>query len=236
MVPARQRRESLDVHTEQARERVGLGVAEGRELRRHVLDGTVALANLDTGQLGGTTRDTATVTDGACGSSVTIGAQGLDEQVGPRGRVVTGLGQHGGIPLLEDSDALTGEFGHGVRSHGLVQVAQHLDREDVIVGIERPMARLGDDEGARGPAPASRSRGGLVLRYSPLPHEHVKMAANGGRRQLQLPTQLGGGDRPIDGHGLQHPGAGARLKGRDGLSLSRLAGRLLREKHNTTVS
>lgn len=232
MVAARERGEPLDVHTEQARERVGLGVAEGRELSRDVLDGAVALAQLDPGQL----TDAPADADRACRRSETVGAQRLDEKVGPRGRVVTGLGEHGGIPLLEGVGALTGERRHGIWSHGLVQEAQRLDREDVVVGLERLVARLGHDEGTCGPATASWSRGGLVLHDDPLLNERVEVTADGCRSQLQLPAQLGGRDRPVDRYGLQHPGAGARLERRHGRALSRLAGHLLWGKHNTTVS
>ena len=42
-------REALDVNSEQARKRVGLGVAELWELGRHMLNGAMSLAQLHSG-------------------------------------------------------------------------------------------------------------------------------------------------------------------------------------------
>ena len=97
MVTAGEGRETLDVHPEQPRERVGLGLAEGRELGSDVLHGTVPLAQLDPGEPTGADRS------GRGGEAVL--AQRLDERLGASGRCVARCVEAGGIPLLEGADA-----------------------------------------------------------------------------------------------------------------------------------
>jgi hypothetical protein len=75
--------QALDVDAEQARERLGLGLAELRELGGDVLHRAVALAELDAGERAGTGR-----ADGACGRRVAVGVQRVDQGRSAVGGVV----------------------------------------------------------------------------------------------------------------------------------------------------
>ncbi len=88
---AGQRRETLDVDAEQAGEGVGLGLAEGRELARDLLDRAVALAQLDAGERARADRS-------GRGGEAVLGER-VDEGVGPRGGVGAGGVEPSGIPL-----------------------------------------------------------------------------------------------------------------------------------------
>ena len=98
------------------------------------------------------------------------------------------------------------------------------------------MAGVGDDVGACG---AARARGGRrwprAATTAPCSTQGVEVAAHRGRREVEVATQLGCGDRPVCGDHVQHPGARARLEGRGDLALSQLT-RVLGDKHNTIVT
>lgn len=196
MVTAGEGRETLDVHPEQPRERVGLGLAEGRELSSDVLHGTVPLAQLDPGEPTGADR--------SCRGGEAVLAQRLDERLGASGRCVPRCVEAGGIPLLESADAGAGEVADGGRTGVCLQVAQHLDGERVVVGLERAVPGIGHDVGARwAPAPAAPA-GGLVRHDSALLDEGVEVAADRGRRQVEVTAQLGGRDRAVGGDHVEN--------------------------------
>ena len=69
--------------------------------------------------------------------------------------------------------------------------------------------------------------------------ERVEVAADGRRRQVQVPTELRSGDRPLGGDHVQDSGSGARLERRPMLgmvALPRLVRRALTDKHHTIVT
>ena len=212
MVSAGEGREALDVHPEQAGEGVGLGLAEGRELGGDVLDGAVPLAQLDAGEPAGA--------DGSGRGGEAVLAQRLDERLGARGGVVAGGGEAGGIPLLEGADAAAGEVADGSRTGVRLEVAQHLDGERVVVGLERAVPGVGHDVGAGGTTTAAAAAGGLVRHDGALLDEGVEVAADRGRRQVEVAPELGGRDRAVGGDHVEHPRARARLERRDVLESS----------------
>ena len=75
--------QALDVDAEQARERLGLGLAELRELGGDVLHRAVALAELDAGELARAGR-----ADRAGGRGVAVVDERVDEGLGAGGGVV----------------------------------------------------------------------------------------------------------------------------------------------------
>ena len=83
MVAVGQGGQALDVDAEQARERLGLGLAELGELGGDVLHRAVPLAQLDAGELAG-----AGGADGAGGRRVAVGVERVDEGAGAGGGVV----------------------------------------------------------------------------------------------------------------------------------------------------
>ncbi len=118
----------------------------------------------------------------------------------------------------------------------LGEVAQHLDGERVVVGLERGVAGVGDDVGPGG-APASPSTGGgLVRGDGALLDEDVEVAAHRGGRQVEVATELGGRDRAVGGDVLEHPRARAGLEVGDAVALPCLAHRALTEKHHIIMS
>ena len=228
MVSARQRREPLDVDTEQARERIRLGLAEGRELLCRVLHRAVPLAQLDARQ-----RASA---DGTRGGGEAVAAQQVDERLGPCARVVADGSQLSGLPLLESRHPSAGEVGNGLGAGVLGEVVQDLDSERVVVRLERLVPRLRDDVGACGTPATTTSARRLVLDDSPLLDERVEVATDGRRGQVHMPTELGSGDRALCGDHVQNSGSGARLERRRQVAVPRLARRALTDKHHTIVT
>ena len=67
------------------------------------------------------------------------------------------------------------------------------------------MPGIGHDVGARGaPAPAAPA-GGLVRHDGALLDEGVEVAADRGRRQVEVTAQLGSRDRAVGGDHVEHP-------------------------------
>jgi hypothetical protein len=228
VVSACEGREALDVHPEQAGERVGLGLAEGRELGGDVLHRAVTLAQLDAGQAAGP--------DGTGGRGEAVLAEGLDEGLGASGGIVTGGGEAGGIPLLERADAAAGEVADGSRTRVLLEVAQHLDGERVVVGFEGAVPGVGHDVGAGGTTTATAATGGLVRHNGALLDQRVEVTTHGGGGQVEVTTELGGRDGAVGGDHVEHPRARARLERRDVLAVLRLTRCVLSDKHHTIVT
>ena len=195
---------------EQAREGVGLGVAERRELLGDVLDRAVALAELHPGK--------TTCAHRAGGRGEPVPGQGRDEGVGAGRGVAAGGGEPRGIPGLEVGHPLAGEVGDGVGSDRALEVAQGVHGELVVVGRQRLVARIGDDEGPgrATAAPMGRAAGVVlddrVLDDRVLLGEGVEVAADRCRRQAQERAHLGCGDRSVLGDDRHHPLTGAVLE------------------------
>jgi len=102
-----ERRQSLDVNSEQARERVGLGVTEGRERGCDVLHGAMSLAQLHTGQ--GRARF-----DGSGGGGETVCGQCGRQCVRARRDVIAACGDLCGIPGFKVDISLASERAHSI--------------------------------------------------------------------------------------------------------------------------
>ncbi len=100
-------RQALDMDSEQARERVGLGVTELWELGCDVLNRAMSLAQLDAGQ-------GSPLSDGSGGRREAIVDQCGCQRVGPCRDVAAGCGELDGIPLFELGAALAGELAHRI--------------------------------------------------------------------------------------------------------------------------
>lgn len=98
-----ERRQSLDVNSEQARERVGLGVTEGMERGCDVLHGAMSLAQLHTGQ--GRARF-----DGSGGGGESVCGQCRRA----RRDVIAACGDLCGIPGFKVGIALASERVHSI--------------------------------------------------------------------------------------------------------------------------
>lgn len=228
MVSARQRGEPLDVDTEQAREGIRLGLAEGRELLGRVLHRAVPLAQLDARQGAGA--------DGTRGGGEAVAGQQVDERLGPCGRVFAGGCQLSGIPLLDGRHPRASEVGNSLGPGVLGEVLQDFDGERVVVRLERLVPCLGDDVGASGATPTSASADRLVLDDGPLLDERVEVATDGRRRQVEVPAELGSGDRALRRDHVQDSGSGARLERRPNVAVLRLVRGTLTDKHHTIVT
>lgn len=205
MVPGREGGQPLDVDAEQSGEGVGLGVAEGRELLGDALHRAVALAQLDPRE--------ATGTDGSGGGSEAVGRQRGDEGARAGRWVGAGRGELPGIPGLETGDALAGEVRDGVGADLVVEVAQGLRGQAVVVRGKRLVAGVGDDEGSGGSAatpglPTDR----VVLDDITLLGQRIQMAAHGCCGQAEPSADLGGGDGAVLGDDGKHPRAGALVQ------------------------
>ena len=120
-----------------------------------------------------------------------------------------------------------------------LEVAQHLDGERVVVGLERAVPGIGHDVGACGATAPAAPAGGLVRHDGALLDEGVEVAADRGRRQVEVAAQLGGRDRAVGGDHVEHPRARAGLERRDVLdvlAVLRLTRGVLTDKHHTIVT
>lgn len=196
--------QALDVHPEQAREGLGLGLAEGGELRSDVLHGAVTLAQLDAGEPARAHRPG--------GGGKTVVAEGLHEGVSPLGGVVTDGSECCAIPLLSLGAAGAGELGHRLRAGVLGEVTQHLHGQGVIVGLEGGVPGLGHDVGPSRAASPATSGSRFVGCHRPLLHEGIEVAAHRCRGQVETPPELGRRDGAFDGDRLEHPRARAQLE------------------------
>ena len=215
VLSSRERGQPLHVHAEQPRERVGLGLAQLRELLGHVLDRAVPLAQLYAGRLASA--------DGPGGRREPVPAERPDERLGPGTRVGADAGQLDGIPLLEPGDALASEGRHRLRPDGGVQEAQRLGGEQTVPGRQRVVTSRGDDPApGRAPATAGQVAHRVVLAHGALGGERVQVPAYRRRGKPEASSQLRRRHRTVEGDRSEDPLAGAPL-GRRG----RLLGLLL---------
>lgn len=201
---------TLDVNPEQSRERVALGVTERRELGCDVLNRTMPLAQLHTGQ--GRARS-----DGSDGSGETVGAQCRRQRLRAGSDVLARRGELCGIPRFELCAAFAGELADGIHTRVFCKKAQRRGGHVGVVTVHPGVTGLGENVCAGGPAttapgPASSGGGGLAFLDGALSGEQVEVTADRGGRQPQARGEGGGGQRAALGDRLPDPVPGAGLK------------------------
>ena len=213
--PLADRGEPLDVPAEQPRERLGLGLAQLRELGGHVGHRAVVLAELVAGR-----RRLE-------GGGVPVRAQrvgeGLDALVGRCGVDADG------VAVLDVARDHAGEVRHGGRTRDPGQLVQGLGGEPVVRLRER-LAALDGERVDLGRTPAPALAGGAVRR----PVARLDLA--GGGQRVQVAPDGGGGEpEPLgqDGRGGRTVGQEAARDARTGAVPDLLAG--LHDFHNAIV-
>jgi len=186
--------EALHVNSEQARERVGLGVTELRELCGDVPNGAVPLAQLHAGQ-------GRALSDRSGGGGEAVGGQGRRKDLNALGDALSCLAELHGKTLLELSGALTRKVAHGILARMLGKETQRRDGDVVVVAAHAIVAGFGKDVCARGSAatthPPQRTGGRrLALLDSALFGKQVEVATNGRWSQAKTRGERCGGDRP----------------------------------------
>ena len=229
-----ERRQALDVNSEQAREGVGLGVTELWKLGRHMLNRTMPLAQLNSGER-------RALSDRSRGCRKPVGGQCRRQCLGTCGDVLTSIDELYGIPLLELVVAFPGKLAHRILAGVLDKKTQRGDGDMVAVAAHAVMAGLGQDVGAgRTTATAAErtSRCGLMLLDRALFGEMVKVASDRGGSQSQTLGKGGCAERAQLGDGLSYPVQGARLK--DVMAgfgpVSRGRDTVASDKHHTSVT
>ena len=176
-----ERGKALDVHSEQARERVGLGVTELRELCCDLLHRAMPLAQLHTGQ-------GRALSDGSGGGGESVRDQCGRKCVRPDSHVVAGSGQLRGIALFELGAALASELADRVGSGVFCEEPQRRRGDVVVVTAHAGVTGRGKDVctgGTTATATRSTSSGRLTLLDGPLLGERVEVAADSSRCQAQ---------------------------------------------------
>ena len=176
-----ERRQALDVDSEQARERVGLGVTELRELCCDVLHGAMPLAQLHAGQ-------GRALSDGSGGGGEPVRDQCGRECVRADSDVIAGGGQLRGIAFFELGAAFAGELAHRVGAGVVGKKPQRRCGDVVVVTAHTGVTGRGKDVCAGGPAATATratSSGRLTLLDGPLLGERVEVTADSGRCQAQ---------------------------------------------------
>ena len=199
-------RQALDVDSEQARERIRLGITELWELGRDVLHRAMALAQLHSDQ-------GRALTHGSGGGGVTVGSQLRCQYLGPGSDVVACCRKLFGAPLLEIGNPPTGELSDSLCAGVLGEESQRRGGHVVVVAAHADVTGLRQDVGTGGPATSSTtSIGRLVLFDVALLDEQVQVTADRGGRQPQTGGQGGCGNRAVLGDRPQDPVPGACLE------------------------
>src|SRR5437667_7555218 len=177
-VAVRDRSEPLHRRAEQPAERLGFGLAQLRELGRHVRDRAVVLAEL----LAGFGPRAADSGRRAGRRGVTVGGQGLGERLDPAGQVAPG--HRGRVPALEVRDLPAGELGDRVRARRPGRETQRVAGQVVVGVLECAAARVGNNEdlgrAAAAPVPVRPGRPGLD---QALGQQVVHVTPDRGRRE-----------------------------------------------------
>src|SRR5205807_6345046 len=139
-VAVRDRSEPLHRRAQQPAECLGLGLAQLRELGRHVRDRAVVLAEL----LAGFGPRAADGGRRAGRRGLAGGGQCLGQRLAPAGQFAAGYRRR--VPALQVGDLPAGELGDRVRARRLGQEAQRVAGQVVVGVLERAAARVGDDE------------------------------------------------------------------------------------------
>ncbi len=226
--------QALDVHSEQARERVGLGVTELRELCCDMLHRAMPLAQLHTGQ-------GRALPDRPCGGGETVGGQCRRQCLGARGDVLASVGELHGISLFELGASFVSEVEHGILTGVLRKKAQRRDGDVVVVAAHAGVTGFGQDVCTGGPtaaAAAGSSGRRLALFDGALFGEQVEVTTDRGGSQAQTRGEGRRGERAKLGDRLPDPVPGARLKTvLAGVGpLSRVGDAVVGDKHNTSVT
>src|SRR5689334_22260300 len=188
-VAVRDRSEPPYRGAKQPAESLGLGLAELRELGRHVRHRAVVLAEL---------RRTFADPDrgrGARGRGVAVGGQRLGQRLDPAGQLSPGHRRR--VPALQVGHLPAGELGDRLRARRLGQETQRTAGQVVVGVLEGTAARVGDDKhlgrAAPAPVPVGPGRPGLD---EALGQQVVQMAADGGGREPEPAAERGRGGRP----------------------------------------
>ena len=207
--------EPLNVHAEQPRDGLGLGVAELRKLLSHPPHRTVALAELDPVERAGG--------DGTSGRGEAVLRHRIDEHVGASGDIRPRFGEARRIPALESGDPLAGEGGDGLRPSVLVEVAQRLGGQLIVGAPKRAVPALGHHVGPRRTTPTARMCCARVMLLDrAVVGEGVEVPPDRCRGQAQQSPDLGRGDGTVLGD-----------RGKDALARPLL---VRPDKHHTIVT
>jgi len=166
-VAMRDRRQPLDVSAQQPAERLGLGLAELREVGRHVRDRAMVLADL---------HARAGLLDRG---RVSVGAQRRRQ---PRWSIF-GLGrrEHRAVARLRRRQPAARELGQGGVAALVAQVGQRGTSKIVVRVRERRAPRVGEGEQLRGSAASTSLAADPTLRrlaHLPVGDQRVEMAAD----------------------------------------------------------
>lgn len=229
-----ERGKALDMDPEQARERVGLGVTELRELGRDVLHRAMPLAQLHTGQ-------GRALSDRSGGGGESIRDQCSGKCVRAHSDVIAGSGQLCRIASFEVRAALAGELAHRVRAGVVSKKPQRRCGDVVVVTAHTGVTCRGKDVCAGGPATAANCAtrsGRLTLLDRPLLGEGVEVTADSSRCQAQKCGHGARGERAMLGDRRPYLVPGARIQNlRSGVGPVRTFGSLLvGDKHNSSVT
>src|SRR5205809_1245780 len=118
-VAVRDRSEPLHRRAQQPAERLGLGLAQLRELGRHVRDRAVVLAELRSASFKPGTGAVSDRGRGARGRGVAVGGQRLGQRLDPAGELAPG--DRGSVPALQVGHLPAGELGDRLRAGRLGQ-------------------------------------------------------------------------------------------------------------------
>lgn len=199
-------RQTLDVDPEQTRERVGLGVTEGRELGCDVLHRTMPLAQLHTRQ--GRARS-----HGSGGSGETVYGQSRRQCLRAGGDVLARRRELHCVPRFELCAAFASERVHGVGTGMFGKKAQRRGGHVVVVTVHAGVTGLGQDVCAGWPAttaPGTATTGGIARFDGALFGEQIEVTANRCGSQAQTRGEDGRGDRAILRDRLPDPVPGPR--------------------------
>lgn len=205
----------MDVHTEQLREGITLGLAELWKFSRHVLHRTMSLAQLNTGH-----RCSLRHRTGRC--CVTLVGERSGQRDRPQLRVVL-VAENRLEPVDHLGRTLAGKGFYGCVPDVIAQVTQHRDGQLVILAGEPLMSGIGENERPSRPTTLARASGVLTLFDQPVIDERLEVSADAGLGQSQLVGQARRRDRPMLRDGAQH-------------ALTRAVFRLLDHFHNTIVA
>jgi hypothetical protein len=223
-VAVRDGRQPLHVRTEHAAERLGLGLAQLRELVGHVGHGAVLLAEL--------VADRELLDAGG----VATARQHLGEGLG-RGELGALRGDRG-VVALDELDTLAGEGEDRLVSPAVAEEAQRLRGEVVVLVLELVAARLREAEraGRAATAAGARQRALLDRLESAGLDQVVEVTANARRGQVQRTREIRGRSGTLFGDQAEHArtrrGVPFRDDRRDPLELHNNSVTLIRARLN----
>ena len=186
-VPMSDRGKPLDVGAEHAPDRLRLGLAQLRKLMSDVSHRAVLLAQLST-QLG-LVIDYPDHRQVPHAGGVPLVGEHLGERLGRAERRV--LGDDAGVVEFDEPDPTARELQDGRFPLGHSKEAQSLRRQVVVLLVEVVASGLGELEVAGGPAASAGAEDALLDRLDrSFLEQLLKMAAYGGRRQLESQRQI----------------------------------------------